>query len=427
MLQKANTFYYSVLFFLGVVSSYGLTAFILKIYGSEALGLFSTITNLLILFEILALGGMNLSIIKFVTEDLAKNRSETKTLYYFSLKKMILPSLLLGLLLFLSSDFIANYLFENKLYSPALKMLSLILPVAVIKHFNQEFLRANNYFKVSEFMRRFGLTSLTILLIILSKNLIIDLTVLNSYFFSIAILTLCGSILVVYILKPFHKNALDSSYKTHYNWTSKALLVSLFIMTMTSQISIYIIEIFADTKDVGIFHFYLRLSAIISFPFLIASNLFGPRISPLIKNKKFNKLQSEINQFIFYSLSSTIFLMLLVFIFHLRVFSYLSEDLTTYKNAFYILVLSKLLIVLFGPHILILQLGTQQKILIKNSFIGLLITLFSNLILVKNYGIYGAGWGVFFGSLSICLLNTVSVFRKYNIKTFINPFLFIRN
>jgi len=418
MRLNANILSTGFLYILGLISSYFLTAIIIKFYGTEQLGIFTTTTRLLKLLEVFCLLGMNISIVKFVSEDLLEKKRNIFPLYSFSAKKIILISLPISIIIFLSSGYLANSIFGNEKYVMLFKAVSIVLPFSSLKLLNEELLRSLSYFKISEFFKRFGLMFFTIIIFFLfQKNDDINFTVTEYYLSIICVLFFVSSFYVLSKILTFSYTRLDSELKQNYKNISNSLFLSLFILTLNSQQTIYLLESFSSSSNVGIFQFYFRIAALCSFPKIISNNILGPQIAPLLKDNKLKDLQSKINNFVKYSTGLTLAISLLIYILHEHIFLYFGEEFLTYKNVFNLILFSQIFNVLTGPCTLMLQMGNNQKILLRNNIIGLLIGLILNTFLIMNYGLSGAGLGF---ALSIFILNIMNVFsvkKIYNIST----------
>lgn len=426
MNTKKNTLYLSFLFFLGLLASYILTALILKVYGVEHLGIFTTLLRLLKLLEVFCLVGMNVSIVKFASEDYTTKKNKIRQLYSFSLWKILFLSIPISIIVFFGSNYIANGIFQNELYIAPLKILSIVLPMASVKLFNEEFLKSLMLYKISEFFKKFGMMFLTIILVVFfGKKGLVNFSAIEFYFLIIALLFFISSICIYNIIKKLPYGPLEQKYKNNYKKISYSLFISLLILTLNSHQTVLLLEIISSSKNVGIFHFYFRLASICSFPLIISNNLIAPQIAPLIKASKMDILQKKINIFIGYSTLFTAILTFLILIVQNSVFLYFGNDFIINKNVFYFIILSQIFNVMTGPCTLMLQMGNKQDILIKNTALGLFISFILNIFLINIYGLSGAGIGFLISVIILNILNVIAVKNIYGIYTIFNPIKYV--
>ena len=155
----------------GMILGLGVTFLISKIYGAEGIGLYNLSVRTIIILSIVSTLGINTSILRYVGQFNKKGHEhKLKQLYKLSIQIVLPTSILIGIALFISSDMIANNLFDNINYKEPLKLLSIILPFLVILNISVEYIRGLKSIKISESLRSVTRPTINIIFLIIISS-----------------------------------------------------------------------------------------------------------------------------------------------------------------------------------------------------------------------------------------------------------------
>src|SRR5690606_17183395 len=408
----------------GISLGYFLTIIISKKYGPEGFGIYSIAYTTIIVFSYFSSFGLTTSILRFSGQFSNKNKDyDRKLLYFFSLKIMAVLSLLLSRILYTYSTELAIYVFKDSIYINIIKIICITAPFFTLNLVNIEFLRGLKQIAVSETFRTIliPLVCSSIILIYASQFYSIQLPI---YALSIAIILLSvfSTLIILIKLYKIRKNNVTELTMKMLLKTSAPMMIIGLSSYFISNLSVYIIQIFESKYQVGIFALSLKISLFISFILVGVNTVIAPKISELYwsqKHKQLSELIISKTRFIFW-LSFIVFILIVVF--SKSIILLINEEFANGIIVLIILAFGQLMNATCGPVGLLLNMTGNQTALMKATLYVLITTLILNIVLVYNYGIFGAATAT---AISIIFKNIILVVlanKKLKIKTFYIPF-----
>ena len=138
----------------GILLSYLIVLIISRQYGAEGTGLYSLTLSVMVFVAMLAAMGLNTSILRYAGQfNKSGEEYKLKLLYRYAVELVVPFSLLLALLLYIFASTIAENVFHNPIYKPALEFVAFIVPFRALQNISVEFIRGLKQLKVSEFLR----------------------------------------------------------------------------------------------------------------------------------------------------------------------------------------------------------------------------------------------------------------------------------
>jgi len=196
--------------------------------------------------------------------------------------------------------------------------------------------------------------------------------------------------------------------------------VASFLMV---AVPLFLLEVFSNTSDVGVFSIVVKLSILVSLILLVVNTITGPRFAELYWSNKHHELQSFMS-----TSAKIIFIASFVLVFVIAVFadqllSLFGEEFIAGKYALYILLLGEMINAITGPVGIFMNMTGNQVRLKLVSLLSLLVTVILSFILIPSLGINGAAISLFVGVSMKFIYLAIFVNYKLKFKTFYLPFV----
>ncbi len=419
---SANTIVIKVL---GMLLGLGVTLIISKKYGAEGIGLYNLSVRTISLMTIISTLGIGTSILRYIGQFNQKgSEGKLKLLFRHSVQLVLPFSVILGISLFLASDLIANELFHNIKYTKLLRILSITIPFMVILNISVQFIRGLKSIKISETLRSLTRPIINITLLI-SIGLFIHHYLLPVFTFAVAlIITTIFSVCYIYIkLHNIQKTSQISFTKNELLKTSFPMLIIAIFTFLQTNISIYFLEAYTSTDQVGIFSVSLRLASLITLVLLAVNTIAAPKFSELYWANNHRELQKVIffsTKLIFIFSSIIAITIILLANTTLNLFG---EIFTQGKVVLIILCIGSIINSFTGSVQLLLNMTGLQNTLRNIILLIFPVNIFLSITLIPMYGIIGAA---LVSTIVISLVNiicVITVYKKLSLLTIYIPFL----
>lgn len=374
----------------GMLLGYAVTILISRQFGPVGLGIYSVSYTTIIVFSHVASLGLPVAILRYMGQFSGSNDlGKRKALYYNALKIIFLISLVLSCVLFAFASDIGTNLLGDPNYSHVLRWIALTAPFFTLNLINVEFLRALNRITLSEIFRTVFISASILLILYVSddSSQFLPVIALSIGILGAALLSTGRSLSEVWKLK----GAQGSKFpiKEILNTGTPLMLVALGSYFL-GNISVYLIQIFEDTRQVGIFSLSLKLSLLINFALIAITTVIAPKMSGLFwdgKNLELAAFVQKATKYVFL-LSLPPFLVLVIF--PEIVLKLIEPEFASGKYVLVFLALAQILNAFGGPVSLLLNMSGHQKSVMKVILFVLVFALSANIILISYYGIIGA-------------------------------------
>lgn len=379
--------------------------------GPSGLGLFSMTLTIVSIFEMIAMFGIDASLVKFVAESKGKGQKERVYSFFSSAAITILiTGIISSLILFALSDSLAG-IFNMPLLSNLLKIYSFALPFSlmhgiIISYFNG--IREMKYYSIIRILQAIFVLLFIIVLFIMGfgiKGAIIGT--------SLAIIT------IVIIEFTIIKKSVNLSF-FNYNENSKKLLSFgglLFAANLMGYLYVYVdtllIGYFLTSTDVG---YYDTATSLGRF-FLSVPNAIGIVAYPVISEYWAIKNLQSINKMVdkaakYSAIILTFFGLMIVFFSNDIIILLFTKEFLPAVLPLRILIIGTIIsgtLKSIGP---IFASAERPDLIIKTTVVGAIGTILLNVILIPKYGIFGAAMAttiatVVYSIVAIFLLSKV--------------------
>ncbi|MGA9239911.1 flippase, partial [Robiginitalea sp.] len=375
---------------LGMLLGYAVTILISREFGPVGLGIYSVSYTTIIVFSHVASLGLPVAILRYTgqfrgTNDLGKR----KTLYYNALKIIFAISVVLSCALFAFAKDLGINLFGDPSYSYVLRWVAIAAPFFTLNVINVEFLRALERITLSEVFRTVFISSSILLILYVSddSSQYLPVMALSIGILGAAVLSTGRSLSEVWKLEA--PKGITFPIKEILNTGTPLMLVALGSYFL-GNISVYLIQIFEDTRQVGIFSLSLKLTLLINFALIAITTVIAPKMSGLFWDGKKVELTAFVQKATKYVFLLSLPTFLVLVIFPGTVLKLIEPEFASGKYVMIFLALGQIFNAFGGPVSLLLNMSGHQKSVMKVILFVLVFAVSANIVLISYFGIMGA-------------------------------------
>jgi len=417
----------SVFFLIGMivskVFSYLTRIVIARELGAESYGLFSLGLMIVGFFVVFSELGLGTGICRFISFYRGKrDKAGIRETLSSSLKFVTPLSILLGILLFFSADFFAQF-FNNPILSNYLKILSFLVPLTAL---SDVFLATILGFeRIDYFTYHFSVIHKILQFSIIAISLYIFrasiLSVAFAYVISFFYLTLATFYIVNYKLVSKSKKSIKKEKKKGiikelllFSWP---LLFVAFLGSILGWIDSFMIGYFENIENVGFYNSALPIAALLTVVTSMFSAIFLPVITKNYARQKYKEIRIISKQISKWYLFIVFPLFLLLIIFPGTAINFLfGQDFLPAETSLIILSFGFLFFGLSFASIKMLEMLKKTKYNLINLIIVAIIDVILNIILIPIYGISGAALAT---SISYLVYSGLYIAESYYLFDFV--------
>lgn len=411
----------------GMLLGYVLVFLISKKTGASGVGFFNIMLQYLTVLGTILTLGMNMAVLRYVGQyHNDENRPKMRLIYNYFLQVVGPLSIIVSIVLFFSSDYLASLLGKDKEYGNGLKLISIILPFFSINQISVEFIRGLKKLQISELVRSIIRPLVMILgLLILRNGNITKIDIIYLMILGLFINSLISRVSIKHFLRPIPKTNTLFDKKEFFD-TSISMLISNVIGVLLAAMPIFFLDYFSTEEEVGIFSVVFRLANFVSIILIILKTIAAPKFAELYWSNKHDELQKLILQSTrIMFLSSLAFGILLLFgaNFWLSLFG---SEFTSGTFPLLILIISQVINAGTGAAGLLMNMTGHQVFMKKISIITLLISTIIYYFLVPEYKMMAVVYILLGQSIFVNVVNCYYTSIKMNLRTFYIPKFFIK-
>ena len=374
----------------GAISLFLTYILIPRYYGVEAFGIFNLIFATLMIGTVVSRIGLDTYVIR-VIPSLENQNQEISLFLKAVFKILILTSLGVSTVIFLTSDLINSYIFKSIDASDYLWGVALIIFPYTFFNVSVEVLRGLDNIKIYSLFRNFSQNftiALLLIISILSTKLYEPVYIL---FFAIIIITfLLIIILYIFLIKKNISIFQKGSYKKKILKHSYPMFLAASVMFIMSYIDSFMISYYLDEYQVGIYNACISLSLMLTFIPMAIGGYISPKISKAHSQKNREGIKTIFKDSIKIIFIVTLPLFLIMFLFSDFFLNLFGEAFKVATTTLLITNIAFLSEALTGPVGFILNMTDNQHTFMKILLIALFINILFNALLIPIYGINGA-------------------------------------
>jgi len=374
---------------LGILFGYLVIFLTSYFYGAKGLGIFTLTFAIANIFILIGKGGFDTSIVKFISENINSSRVSIRNIYITILLICIPSNVLLTLIMFNLSPFIANNIFNNQDMTPFLQIMSFIILPISLRSINANAFRGLQKIKTYSILQNL-LIPFFFVLSMLMVNIYVDNVkyLLFSYLFSSwLVFVISNRIWFKHI-----KQATNIKIKTLKSIlkVSTPMLITSSLMLLITWTDSLMLGYFCTEEDVGVYSVAMKIATSSLIVLMAFNSILAPKIANAYSsfdNTLFTTLVSTTKRLVVYiSIPASILLILLTPF----ILSYFGDEFEASYNPFLILMIGMVFKNIVGVSECVLQMTNKQKSVAYISFIGVILNVLLNVYFIPLFGVNGA-------------------------------------
>lgn len=360
-------------------------------FGPDNFGIFTLLQTFLIISVIFASLGIPGSVARYYTYYKNIDNKKFKGFVFFSLIVPLISSLIVGILLFLLSNFLSNFFNLPYFFSSFLKIISFLIPIKVLSSIFENYILGEKKY----FHRVFSYNIINKIALLIGIFLIIYFKlelIYLIYTFVFSILLQFSYILIIILInkkKIFIKGKKEIIFKEWIKFSLPLFFIGLVIFFYNWADKLIIAK-FLNETELGIYSVAFSIAMFLSIFRNNLAVIFTPIISQKVASKKYkeiNFLYKKSNNWIV-SLSIPIFFVIIFFSKNIISILYNKEYINAYLPLS-ILSLGMLIKLMLGLNRELLISYGKSKIIFLNNLFAIILNITLNLILIPYFGIIG--------------------------------------
>ena len=381
--------------------------------GASLMGIFFLGLIIVDFFSVFSRMGLEIGVLKYVSAFIGQgDKRRAKGTINQSLIFGIIYSILVGIVLFFASNYIAENIFHKYELINVLKVLSVSLPFLTIMLISIAATQGFHILKYRVYVEYFSKPVLNIFIFLLFYLLGWRLEAVTSA--HVLTLMICAALSLVFVKKLFpeiSKSAVKPIYefKKLIKFSTPLLLVN-FLNLIMMWTDILMLGYFKTAADVGIYNTVVKTAFFINFIVMSFTSIFAPRISELYDKRKIEelgKLFKTITRWMF-SLSLPIFLV--VTILSKDILSFFGEQFSAGYLSLIILAIAHLMGSAVGSSKFFLLMAEKEKTVMYITVGVCVLNFILNLFLIPKFSMTGAAIA---SAISLTVLNLLFLLQIY--------------
>lgn len=386
----------SIAFFMhliGLVLGYIFTLLVARWYGASTMGLYALSLTLLNIFVTIGTFGFGSALVKFIADYNYNDKPYLAKEIYKKVITFVVPlGLLLSLLFYIFTDYLASETFDNPKLIPYFHITVFgVLPLILLT-INTAFFRGVKNIKLFAFLDKVAIFIFTpVLLAIAYYGLNWEgIATIISRVIAILLLLIMSYVALRryrYIFRSSVQKLL--SYRDIFRVSLPMLLTNSLVLVM-SWTDILMLGIFTDEAQVGIYNVVIKLAMLSILTMMAINTIAGPKFSELYSRgdiQGLKKTAQNATRMIFYSALPIIIILVFFAKYILGIFG---QEFTAGVYALWILMIGQFMSVCSGPVVILLNMTGKQVSLNVVMLIASILNVVLNYFLIPIYGIEGA-------------------------------------
>ena len=383
---------------LGIFSSYIFTFLVSKYYGAEGWGTFSICLGIATFSYLFGKFGFDMALLKFSStlHHSTEEFSVLKTIYQIAFKWLLPLGIFITIALVLCSSLLATIFFKNDINAVYFVIIAFAIVPTVFTLIDSEGLRGLGMTNKYVFLQNIALYLIASILLIIYVLFVGS----NKDFKSILIIYVSASVVVYIISRIWWQTAALTPYPINISakvpnikqifsisypmFWSNAMFV-LINWTDTLMLGIYSTE-----TDVGIYNAAFKISNLVTLPLFVITSIVAPKFANKHAMGDTNGLTQIVSQStaVIFLLTLPVFIVIAVFpSLFLKIFG---PSFIDGVPILIILISGQFFKSFCGSTDYLLQMTGYEKIFQKIILSAMVVNILLNLILIPNFGSYGA-------------------------------------
>jgi len=392
-------------------------------FGPEVYGLFTLGFTITSFFVTLSLLGLSEGLLRYAALYKSKKQfNKIKTVYKFVIPFSLSASILFGIIMFFSSNIIANNIFHNEQLVIYLKVMSISVPLLVLAQIYLSLVRAFEHIKEYSFIMNILQSGIRLLIIALlvffgvKGNVVLISFTLGTLIFAYASFIAGKRIAKNYFIniKEYQNKKEILSPLWAYSWPILFLSIISMIFFWIDSLSI---GYFRSVGDVGIYSAAVSIIALLGIAPDIFMQLFFPLIMREYARKRISVIRELSKQITKWVFLLNIPLLSIMFFFPGVIINILfGAEYLGAENALRILVFAGFVSSVFiALESNLLSMKGKSKLILINLVFTSILNLILNILWIPKYGIDGAAYATLVSTLVLNGILFIQVWKSVSI------------
>jgi len=396
--------------------------FIIRYVTQSEYGIYSLALVMFSIFVNVSTLGLQEGTARQVSYIREKDETKTRWVINSALKISMIAGMIFSVVLFLSSDFIASNIFHSDKLVEPLKIVSLAIPFYVLILIFTSIFRGFGRVDVKVYFEDVLRSVLFVSFLVVV--FIFDLELTGVIYALVASFIITFVVYTVYVTRSpipikVGKTLSLSPAGKELLLFSLPLLITMIFSLIRESIGILLLGFFKDPDDVGLYNGAYPLAYLLTFTLFSAGFIYVPIASQLYSKNligEMGRTYQIITKWIF-TMSLPIFFVLFLFPDLILEFLF-GEEYVSASLTLRILALSFMFnafLGLNGPSLIVIG---KTKLIMYIGFIGAVVNVVLNIILIPPYGIEGVAVASFLSYFIINILNSIKLYQLSKIQPF---------
>ena len=387
-----NSFFTLVIRMAGVATLFGLSTLMTRNIDEVFVGSYEFARVALLTVATFGLLGTEQSVLYFAGKLDAKKQMNQLPLVYFKMLKVVWVCSVVVLLIYLvvpTSFLVSCGIKENLLV--VLKKCILILPFYVTTILNTETIRAYNKVLLSEWFRNIFkyIPIITGTLLIIFNWTPVN-TLLDWYLYGFVLLAVLSFAVVFFLMKRYFIKTPSEITSIEIIKTSYPMAISSFYTYLLMTIDVFLLAQFFNLHFTAYYAIAMKIMSVLSMVIIGVNINYAPKIAINYENRDITALRMNLRE-----ASRTIaflnfivgLILLLGGSFFLSIFG---ENYTEALPAYNILIVSQMVVSLFGMVPMYMNMTGKQQLFHKIMGLSVVVNIICNVILIPRFNMVGA-------------------------------------
>lgn len=397
-----------------VITNLILNYIVAKVYGANIVGILALITSILNFTAVFGLSGLNIATLKLIPEHQVKfSNASSKGIYKQIFKLVLINTIILSLIVFFNSAYIAKTFFNKPHLELYVKLSALFLVPFTFQMLNESAFKAFKKIKafvaISIFTNTLKVAFLVLLgYFIASSNLPIYI-VLSSFL----LLFILGTMYLFHFYKSQKQDVPVKIEKDNYiRMMALPMFLTAASTVLISTTDIFILSYYLKESDVGVYYIVNRLTNLITFMLLAVNSVSAGNFSNYYSSKQFDKLRSSSKSATLVIFAFSLPVTIILIIFGKPILLFFGESFLMGFIALIYISIGKLVNAATGSVGWLLNMTGNQSLYCAIVFIGGVLNILLNFALIPKMGINGAALANMVSMIFINLVSLVYVKKK---------------
>jgi len=395
-----------------------------RLLGPVDYGLFVIGRSVMQLSTVLSEFGVGVAVQRQVAFYSGKNnQGKISQSIRFGFLLVLLNSIILTLLIFFSSNFLAAKVFKNSELAFVLKLFSFAIPIVTMLRVFYNIFQGYKRIKYRIFLEYAALHVVNIILLVVLLALGFKISGIIGAFIAANLLALLGAFYLYTRIPTFIKkqpNRVKIERETRKEVISYAapLVFTSTLNFLQRWADTFLLAILSTSLSVGIYNVSLRLSEFVSMPLIAFNMIFAPMIAEIYAQNDIGRLKFNYQVVTKLIFTFSLLIYSIILLFPAELLSIFGNEFKNASTALVVLCIGRLINASVGATGWMLVMTGHPRIEMYNSlfFVGLTVVL--NLILIPRFNVLGAGIA---NAVTLSIINIARVFQIYQVIR-IHPF-----